>query len=171
MALPDYFKAEAGTAKSWKSSGGDYAITLTSLANAGYRQGVKGDLGAAWAQEWAVMISSSVGSAATNGLTIDLFWAPSTSGTAGTDNPGNCDGTDAALTNGSELVKQLIPIGSLNLSNARGTGIQKQFFTFFPPTRYGMPVVGNISGQTLGSTAGDHEVRFTPIESLIQDTV
>jgi hypothetical protein len=171
MALPDYFKREAGTAKSWKSSGGDYALTLTSLANGSYRQGAKGDLGAAWAQEWAVMFSSAVGSAATNGLTIDLYWAPSTSGTAGTDNPGNCDGTDSALSSGAELVKQLIPLGSLHLSNARGTNVQKEYFVLAPPTRYGMPVIGNISGQTLGSTAGDHEVRLTPMEDNVQDTM
>lgn len=171
MALPDYFKREVGTAKSWKASGGDYALTLASLANGAYRQGAKGDLGASRAQEWAVMFASSVGSAATNGLTIGLWWAPSTSATAGTDNPGNCDGTDSALTNGAELVSQLIYIGSLNLSNARGTNIQKQYFTFFPPTRYGMPVVGDLSGQTLGGTAADHEVRLTPIEDNIQDTV
>jgi len=171
MALPDYFKCEAGTAKSWKASGGDYALTLTSLANGSYRQGAKGDLGAAWAQEWVAMIASSVGSAATNGLTLGLWWAPSTSGTAGTDNPGNCDGTDSALSNGSELVGQLIFIGPLNLSNARGTNIQKQFHSFFPPTRYGMPVVGNLSGQTAGSTAGDHEVRLTPVEANVQDAV
>jgi hypothetical protein len=171
MALPDYFKNAQGTAISWKSSGGDYALTLTSLTNGSYRQGAKGDLGATWAQQFAVLFTSSVGSAATNGLTINLFWATSTNGTAGTDNPGNTDGTDSSLSNGSEVSQQLIFIGSLNLSNARGTNVQKQYFTFFPPTRYGMPVVGNLSGQTLGGTAADHEVRLTPIESLVQDTV
>jgi len=171
MALPDYFKCEAGTAKSWKNTGGDGALTLTSLANAGVREGAKVDLGAAWAQEWLVMFASAVGSAATNGLTLDLYWADSTSGTAGTDNPGNTSGTDGALSNGSELVKQLTFVGSLNLSNARGTNVQKQFFSLFPRSRYGMPVVVNSSGQTLSGTAADHEVRLTPVEANVQDAV
>lgn len=171
MALPDYVKHEQGTAKSWKASGGDYALTLTSLANAGVRQGEKGDLGATWARRWSVLFSSSVAVAATQGKEIHLYWAASPNATAGTDNPGGTSGTDAALTNGTELVGQLIYIGSIPLSNATGTAVQKVVREFYPPTRYGMPVVHNDSGQALGGTAGDHEVRLTPAEELIQDTV
>lgn len=171
MALPEYVKHEQGTAKSWKSSGGDYALTLTSLANDAAREGAKGDLGATWARRWAVFFTSSVGSAATNGKEIEVYWGPSTHATAGSDNPGNLTGADAALSNPDELKFQLLYLGSLALSNARGTNVQKQYFEFMPPTRYGTPVVVNKSGQTLGSTAGDHEVRLTPIEDLVQDTV
>lgn len=171
MALPDYFKNEVGTAKSWKSSGGDYAITLTSLANAAAREGGKGDLGSAWARRWAVLFASSVASAATTGNEIELWWGPSFSGTAGTDNPSNLTGADAALSNPDELKAQSIFIGGLALSNARGTNIQKAYFEFYPPTRYGTPFVVNKSGQALGSTAGDHEVRLVPTEENVQDAV
>lgn len=171
MAVPDYFKVTPGTAKVWKSSGGDYAITLTSLANAAARQGAKGDLGSVWAKKWHVFFTSSVGSAPTNGLEIELYWAASTNATAGTDNPGNTSGTDASLSNPSEVKLQLLYIGSLILSNSVGTGIQRQGFSFCPPTRYGMPVVVNSSGQTMGSTAGDHVITLTPLEDVIQDTV
>lgn len=169
MALPDLFKAQQGTAKSWKSTGGDYAITLTSLASAAAREGGKGDLGATWSRRWAVFFTSSVAVAATNGKEIELYWAPSTNATAGTDNPGNVTGVDAALSNPTELVPQLIFIGSLTLSNARGTNIQKQYFVFYPPTRYGTPVVQNLSGQALGATAGDHEIRLTPVDDLVEE--
>jgi hypothetical protein len=63
----------------------------------------------------------------------------------------------------------MIFIGSLILSNARGTNIQKQIMLFSPPCRYGMPVVVNKSGQALGGTAGDHEIRLTPIEEAAED--
>jgi hypothetical protein len=171
MALPDYFKNEAGTAKSWKSSGGDYAITLASLTNGSAREGAKGDLGSAWARRWAVMLATSVGAAATNGNAVELWWGPSTSATAGTDNPANLTGADAALANPDEVKFQAIFIGALVLSNARGTNIQKVYFDFYPPTRYGTPFIVNKSGQTLGATAGDHEIRLTPVEENQQDTV
>jgi hypothetical protein len=171
MALPDFAKREVGTAKTWKASGGDYGLTMTSLANGAERQGAKGDLGANRAPMYAVLFSSSVAVAATDGSEIELYWAASPHATAGTDNPGNTDGTDAALTNGEELKRQLIFVGSLVLSNARGTNIQKQMFVFCPPMRYGMPVTCNTSGQALGATAADHEVRLIPIEEAIEDTI
>jgi hypothetical protein len=105
------------------------------------------------------------------GNQVELYWAPSPNGTAGTDNPGNTNGTDAALANPDELKQQLVLIGGLVLSNAVGTGIQRQVFEFYPPTRYGMLVVVNKSGQTLGATATDHEVRLIPAEELIQEDV
>lgn len=171
MALPEYFKVAQGTIKSWKSSGGDYTLTLTSLANDAAREGGKGDLGSTWARRWAVLFTSSVGSAATNGREVELWWGPSTSATAGTDNPSNLTGVDAALSNPDEVKVQSIFVGSLVLSNARGTNVQKTWLTFFPPTQYGTPFVVNKSGQTLGGTAGDHEVRLVPVEDLVQDSV
>lgn len=171
MALPDFLKAEVGTAKTWKSSGGDYALTCTSVTNGNGRQGAKGDLGASRARVWEVLFTSSVGSAATAGNEIELWWGASTSATAGTDNPGGLSGTDATFnTAPDEYKQQLIFIGSLALSNNAGTGVQKQRFVFSPPCRYGMPVVVNKSGQTLGSTAGDHTVTLTPIEEAVEDT-
>jgi hypothetical protein len=171
MALPDYFKNEAGTELTWVNTGGDFTLTLTSLANDAARQGAKGDLTAQWAQRWAVYFQSSVGSAATNGNEIEVYWAASKNATAATENPGNTSGSDAALSNPDELKHQLIYIGSLILSNARGTNTQAQYFEFYPPTRYGMPVIVNKSGQTLGSTAGDHEFTIVPVERRIQDAV
>lgn len=169
MALPDYFKRELGSEINWKSSGGTYAITLTSLANDAGREGGKADLGSTWDQDWAVLFESTVGSAATNGNEIELFWGASLSGTAGTDNPGNLTGADAGLSNPDELKTQLDFIGSLVLSNARGTNVQKQLFIFRPKTRYGTPLVVNKSGQSLSGTAGNHAIRMVPVRDLIQD--
>jgi hypothetical protein len=171
MALPDYLLKEVGTAKVWKSSAGDYALTCTSVTDGNGRQGVKGDLGQYRARRWVVEFTSSVGVAATAGKEIELYWAPSTSGTAGTDNPGGLSGTDATFnTTPDEYKAQLVLLGALELSNNATTTIQKQYFIFEPLTRYGMPVVVNKSGQTLGSTAGDHTVTLTPDLEGVYDT-
>jgi hypothetical protein len=159
-------KLQQNTAKSWKASGGDFAITLTSLANAAARQGAKGDLGTPFARVYNVLFTASVGVAATNGNTIDLYWCQSTSATAGTDNPGALSGTDASAATPAELTLQLVYVGRLALSNAQGTGIQKQSFLLFPKTQYGFPVVVNSSGQTMGATAGDHTITLTPCEDV-----
>lgn len=170
MTLPDYHRLAAGTALSWKNTGGDYALTLTSLANGSARQGAKGDLGASWARRYAVRFTSAVASAATNGTEVEVFWAASNHATAGTNNPGNTDGTDAALSSPDELKGQLIPLGSLVLSNARGTNTQTVYLELNPPTRYGMPVIVNKSGQALSATAGNHEFELTPILDKLEDT-
>lgn len=171
MALPDFLKNEVGSLQTWKASGGTYGLTCTSVTNGNGRQGAKGDLGANRARIWDALFTSSVGSAATAGNEIELWWAASDSGTAGTDNPGNTSGTDATFnTTPAEYKQQLIFIGSLILSNNAGTGIQKQYLSFVPPCRYGMPVVINTSGQTLGATAGDHTVTLTPREEAVEDT-
>jgi hypothetical protein len=170
VALPDFRKFEVGSAISWKASGGTYAFTATSVTNNNGRQGVKGDLGANRAPIWDVLFTSSVGAAATAGNEIELWWGASDSATAGTDNPGGLSGTDATFnTTPDEYKQQLVFIGSLILSNNAGTGVQKQWFSFVPPQRYGMPVVVNKSGQTLGSTAADHTVTLIPREEAVED--
>lgn len=171
MALPDFLKYEVGTSKTWKSSGGTYALTLTSVTNGNGRQGDKGDLGANRARIWDVLFTASVGVAATAGNEIELWWAPSDSATPGTDNGGGVTGADGTFnTTPDEYKQQLTFIGSLILSNNAGTGIQKQWLSFSPSQRYGSPVVVNKSGQTLGATATDHTLTFIPREEAQEDT-
>lgn len=172
MALPDYIKNEVGTSITWLGSGGTYAMTFASITNNNGRQGVKGDLGANRARIWDVLFTSAVGSAATAGNEIELWWAASNSGTAGTNNPGGTSGTDATFnTTPDEYKQQLLFIGSLVLSNNAGTGIQKTWLSFVPPCRYGMPVYVNKSGQTGSATENLHGVTLIPREEGIEDTV
>lgn len=154
-----------GTPLSWKASGGTYALTCTSVTNGNGRQGAKGDLGATRAKQYALQVTFSVGSAATAGLEIEIYWAGSPSATAGTSNPGGTSGTDATFnTTPDEYKAQLQFVGALVLSNNAGTGVQTQNLgPFTPRFRYGMPVIVNKSGQTLGGTAGDHAVTLTPM--------
>ena len=69
MALPDYLRVQSGTVKTWKSSGGDAAITLASLANGSYRQGAKLDLGATRAEWYDVYLDIEMAATPTAGNT------------------------------------------------------------------------------------------------------
>jgi len=171
MALPDYYKVEAGTTKTWKSSGGDYAITCTSLADAAAREGAKGDLGAAWARRYEVTFEFKLTSAGANGTEVELYTSQSDSATAGTNNEGNATGADAALSNPAETKQLMTPIGSVPVSNALGTGTQRKKFEFCPTSRYQIPVVVNRAGVAFSSTAADTIIVFKPLEELIQETV
>lgn len=173
MALPDYSFLVAGTAFTWKSSGGTYTLTLTSIANDGGREGVKtatlvdGTLGMPEILE--ILFESQVQAAPTNGKEIELWFGESDSATAGTNNPGNLTGADAALTTPDELKQQCNFAGSIVLSNNRGTNVQKQRFRYAPLQPYLIPVVVNKSGQTLGATAGNHVITVTPFYRKLAD--
>lgn len=125
-------------------------LDLTDLLFTAARQGVKADLGANRAARYAITLSIEMktGEAPEAGETIDLYWGPSGSVTAGTANQGGLLGTDAPYTgtDGDSLansLKQLIPIGSLRLTVDVVSVPQRQTWVFSPPTRYGQPVVVN----------------------------
>jgi hypothetical protein len=174
MALPDSILVQAGTAKTFKSSGGDSAIAMASVANGAARQSVKLDLGATRAELYAVKAAFELAATPTAGATIDLYWAPSSSATAATDNPGNVSGADGAYagysSNLTAALKQLQFIGSF-VCTAQATGtVQKGFVgRFSPPNRYGSLVVVNNSGAAIHSSDANCEVVFTPIEGVIAD--
>jgi hypothetical protein len=161
-----YSDLVAGTAITWKSSGGDKVLTLTSLTNGSMREGdksatlVDGTKGLPELVEFR--LESAVGSAATNGKEINLLIGESDDSTAGNANPGNLTGADAGVSNPTELSQQLNFAGSLVLSNARGTNVQKQRIRYKPICAYLIPVIYNDSGQTLSGTAGNHTLVMTP---------
>jgi hypothetical protein len=161
-----YSDLVAGTAVSWKASAGDHVLTLTSLVDQAVREGdksatlVDGTKGLPELLEFR--LESAVGAAATAGKEVSLYVGESDSATAGTDNPGNLTGADAGVTSGTELLPQLNFVGSLVLSNARGTNVQKQRLLYAPTCAYLIPVLFNNSGQTLSATAGNHQLVMTP---------
>ena len=125
-------------------------LDLTDLLFTAARQGVKADLGATRAPEYAITLSVEfkTGEAPESGETVDLYWGPSGSDTDGVANQGGLDGTDAAYTGtaGDSLadsLKQLDYIGSIMLT-ADAVGVpQRDTWIYTPPTRYGQPVVVN----------------------------
>ena len=168
--MPSYPDLEPGTAKTWINTGGDYTLTLTSLTNGSAREGDKGDFYDAtkgYPEVLEILFETAVGSAATDGNTVELWVGESDSATAGTNNPGNLTGADAGVTNGDQLRRQLNLAGAMSLSNGRGTNVQKQRFVYFPTHRYVIPMVYNASGQTLSGTASNHKITVTPFYRVV----
>lgn len=166
-----YFRQ--GKSIAWKASGGDKSLDLRSLANTKARCGESVDLASenskAIPSRWAVTAEIALEAAPTAGNTIELYWA------ASHDNsvfPGGATGTDAAYKDSEEdeWKVQLTFIGSLVLTNddegASSSGDlahhQVQQFLFYPPTRYGCPVVVNESGQALDD-GSDHTLTLTAL--------
>ncbi len=154
-----------GTAKVWKAAGGDYAITLAGLAAGAGRMGQKGDLADAdgrFAPRWAVTVEVNMDAAPLAGSVIEIYWA------ASRDNatfPGGVTGADAAYKSGEETEwkRQLLLIGCLVLTADADSVVQTGVFEFWPPTRYGCPVVINASGQALEGDDDAHRITFVPL--------
>lgn len=156
-----------GAGKVWKQSGGDYAITLASLADGAGRCGAGGDLGATFAARYAVTLQLNLDVAPTAGKTVELYWAASRDGSTF---PGGATGTDAAYKPGEvdEWKKQLLLIGCLVVTNDAEAVVQTQVFVFSPPARYGCPVVINKAGQALENNDNSHRITLTPLVDEVQ---
>lgn len=171
MALPDSLKVSGGTAKTIKNTAGDAAITLASLANAAFRQSATLDMGANWAQRWAIACDFELAATPTDGKTVNLFASWSNTTGAG---KGNTSGTDAAYTgyssNASSSVKQLEFIGAHICTVQATTTVQKSFVGLvFPKARYLNLIVENDSGAAFHSTDTNQVVTLTPLEDTIED--
>jgi hypothetical protein len=176
VALPDSFKVSSGTAKTLKSSGGDAAITLASLANGngtstGARQSATLDLGALWAQRWRVATEFELAATPTAGNAINLYasWYPTTG--AG---HGNTSGSDASYTGYSNNIdaaaKHLEFLGA-HICTAQATStVQKSFVgIIFPKSRYLNLVVDNRSGAAFHSSDTNCLIRLTPLEETVEE--
>ena len=186
MALPDNVLVQSGTAIVFADTT-DHApatannlgtrtaqIDLTSVADDAYRQSDKVDLGATRAEEYAVMAALEWAATPTAGEVAEFWWAPSPSGTAGTANPGNASGADAAYTgyssNGDASIKQCQFIGDF-VATAQATGtIQKAFVgSFRPKFRYGSLIVCNRGGSAFHNDAVEMSVLVSPEAGVITD--
>ena len=164
---------KTGTALVWKASGGDYAMTMASIADDAARQGAKGDLGATRAARWSFMVEINMNVAPTAGEVVEFFWSSSPSATAGTQNTGAASGTDAAYTGSTggsvdETKAQLQYVGSLVLTPDADAVVQIQEWAFFPLQRYGMPILVNKGGQALEGDDDSHRITLTPLPDEVQ---
>lgn len=176
MALPDYAKISIGTPKVLRSSAGDAAITLASLANgngtsAGGRQSATLDLGVNFAQRWRIDTEFELAATPTAGNAINLFASFSNSSGAGF---GNTSGADAAYTGYSNNIdaatKQLNFLGShICTAQATSTVQKSNVGVFFPTGRYLNLVVDNRSGAAFHSSDSNCLIRLTPLEESIED--
>lgn len=179
-AINGAFRQKVGAADvTFKASGGTAAITLASLANStsdstGARQSVKADFqvlgsGSDTAAQWYSVsgLFDWLTTAPTTNTSIEVAVNPSSSSTAGTDNRGGCNGTDAAFTGRSNDISVAFAglqyVGSFIVSAVAGVDQVGEIGYFRPRQRYGSIVVWNKSGRLLHSTEGNKVVTFTPL--------
>ncbi len=164
---------KSGTPIVWKASGGDYAMTMASIAVDAARQGVKGDLGATRAARFAMTVRINMDIAITTSNIVEFYWSSSPSATAGTQNDGAASGADAVYTGSAggsvdETKMQLIWVDNLVLTPDADAVVQQKTFVFSPPHRYGMPILVNKSDQALEGDDDSHEIELTPIIDEVQ---
>jgi len=153
----------------------DVVLTLSAVATAAGRQSTKVDLGATRARTYEVLgCVDFTGETPTLGLTVDYYWAPSTSATAGTGNVAGNSGVDAAAPGGAlgsitlaEFVNQCQFIGSLVIHD--GASVQNGLVgVFSPSSRYGQLVIVNSSGDAFEADDVEMHQVFNPIVEEIQ---
>lgn len=147
----------------------DVQIDCTGVAAAAARQSAKtADLahtGTEIVEWWECKACLEFETAPAAGGTVEFWWNPSPSATAGTGNLGAASGTDAAFTVGSE--PQLIRIGSLylrnNVINIGHAGWLRM------TERYGSLVIINNGSTALRSTATAMDETHVVLNPLIPD--
>ncbi len=159
-------KVKAGTSIVLKNTGGDYALTLTSLASGTARQSAKIDLGDSdgyWSSRYLLEFRTKIASAPTAGNRIEIWAAYSLSATAATANDAQASGSDALYTSHAARSNQLQFVDSLVVTADGSSVEQKMSAELRPLSRYVMIIVVNECGQNLSSTAADHIVTLSPL--------
>lgn len=172
MALPDSFKVGPGTAKTIKSSAGDAAITLASLANGSARQAATLDMGANWARRWRLDCDFELAATPTAGNVVSLHgsWNGAT-GAGG----GNTSGSDAAYSgyssNLASSLNHLEYLGDHVCTVQTTSTVQKsrQGLIIVPKARYLNLVVYNQSGAAFHSSDSNCVITLTPLEDTVID--
>lgn len=161
--MPNEVLVKNGTAKSWLASGGDAALTLTSLANGAGRVGGALDMGATRAGRYRVQLKCQFATAPTAGLPVEVYLVRSDDNTT---RDGNLGSSDAAVSD-ADIRAQCLFCGMLSADN-QNTGAQVASFEVETGARYLAPLIWNAAGQAFTSTAGHHAVAVTPIVTEIQ---
>lgn len=149
-------------------------LSLASVANNAARQSDKADLGTDFAGMYAVRAAFEFAATPTAGNTVELYWAPSLSGTAANGNAGGVSGANAAYSGYSSnldaSVRQLQPIGNFVCTAQATATVQKGVVGYFmPPTRYGTLVVYDKSGAAFHSDDVECHVVFDPVVFEVQN--
>jgi hypothetical protein len=178
VALPDYLKAEHGTAVIWGEAGASgvtKTLSFDALASGSGRMGASADLGAAWDQDYYVQLIIETGTAPTAGGSVEAYLACSYDNSTWPAGVSGSDGAWPADGNEDEWARQLgLPATVLVATNDANT-VQVQAPVIWRPTgRYVAPVVDNNMDQAVRdeATATNNESRLilVPVRSLVQDT-
>jgi hypothetical protein len=153
----------------------DVVLTLSGLAHTAGRQSTKVDLGATRAPEYSVFgCVDFTGETPTVNTTVDYYWLPSASATAGTGNIAGNSGVDAAAPGGAlgsitltEFKRLGQFIGQLRIHD--GASVQNGYVgTFSPRERYGQLLVINESGDAFEADDVEMHQVMNPIFPDIQ---
>lgn len=137
----------------------DVQMNMSVIANGAYWQSAKtaslADTGTHWPMEWVLGACFEHTATPAAGTTMEFWWAPSASATAGTGNGGGVSGADAAYT--AAGTAQLILIGAMTLVN-NVINIDAAVGTIVLPDLYGSLVVKNSSGVAMVADADADEI-------------
>jgi len=148
---------------------------MSATADAAGIQSIKIDLGATRAAQYSVMAAFDfTGETPTTG-TVDLYWAPSISGTQATGNVAGNSGADAACPDGptttgitiAEFVLQCQYIGSLETTN--DATVQAGYVgTFSAIHRYGQMIMVNNANDAMEADEVECHIVMNPLIDEIQ---
>jgi len=145
-------------------------LTLSAVADGAGRQSDKADLGAKRAPLWECFCSVDYTGETPAAGTIDIYWAPSTSGTQATGNVAGNSGADGAAPDGvtetgmtlAEFLDRCIKIGSLITTDS--TTVQAGAAGYLVnPSRYGQIVLVNNGGDAFEADNVEMAVFLNPI--------
>lgn len=162
----NYSDLTPGTAIVWMNTGGDKAMNMKALANAGMREGVKSaslvDGTKGFPEVLEVTVETKLQATPTDGRELNCYLGFSSSATAGTDNPGGLSGADAAVGDVDQL-PQLVFAGAVVMAGSLTTGIQRADpFYVKPKKEYVVPVIHNDTGQTTTNVDGETKITIRP---------
>lgn len=174
MAITAAFRKQIGTKINFKPSGGTAVMTAVSIANStsdltGAQQSAKADFGATQAQLYAVYLHIEFAATPTAQNEVGLWFNPSSSASAGTDEHGGCGGSSAAYTgysnNIASSLRQLVQLGPAPVTVQVTPTVQHIFVGYVTlPSRYGSVVMWNKSGAATHSSDSNFEIEFVPQE-------
>jgi hypothetical protein len=157
VASKIYLHAE--TPITFKSSGGTVTFTPTSVADAAGRISARHDLGSgARARRYEWRARTKLGAAATIGRAVEVYLCTSD----GTVADGNQGTSDAAFS-AADKRRNLKFLGVIEVDKNDSTEVFHASGVVEIDARYVSVVWWNDTGQSLSSTAGDHEFILTPV--------
>lgn len=155
------------TAITWRASGGDLVLTLTSLGTSAGRQGAAKDFGSTTARSrrfvWRAFVKLASSPTPTVGDVIDIYVK-----TGDGTHRDNDDGTgDLALSHVDKL-NNLRWIGAIIIDEASATPEFSASGVIEVDAQEFFPVIYNGTNNALSSTAGDHGFDLKPVPPEVQ---
>jgi hypothetical protein len=162
--MPVTHKIQPGALTTWLNTGGDKALTLTSLADNAARQGEYLDLGESFAEVfgWRLTVKPAAAPIAGALVRVAMGFSPASTGF-----PAGLSGSDGALADPDVVFPQLMELRPLVLRSI--TDPQVIVGTFKPSARYVSPAAWlDGVGQALSDTGSDHKLEIWPMPAITE---